>query len=162
MRREPCRRWAAVKVSAHRHCADDAVPALVERRLEASSATQTGRYLLAGATEAFLCRTPAARLGETAAFIQQLQADGFDVIVESTRIVEFVRPDLVLFVISPHTRDWKPSSRTVLAQTDVFVINEPDESLAREALRAVTANGCAGVTLASGDAEGTQHDDLLQ
>lgn len=116
-------RWVAVKVSAHRHAsADDS--ALVEEADRSTPLTQTGRYLEAGAHRAFLCRTPEARLADTAAFLRQLLADGANVIVESNRIARFVRPDVVLFVVSPSIADWKSSSGACLAAAGALVTGE--------------------------------------
>lgn len=122
-------RWIAVKVSAHRHAsADDA--ALVEEAHHATPLTQTGRYLEAGAHRAFLCRTPEARLVDTAAFLRQLLADGANVIVESNRITRFVRPDVVLFVVSPSVADWKTSSGACLAAAGALATCERAEAVA--------------------------------
>src|SRR5688572_15626512 len=81
------RRWAAVKVSAHRHAAPHETKPIVEEDLAAGSHTQTGRYLCAGAKRAFLCRTPASHLAQTADFVRRLRESGFDVAVESNRLV---------------------------------------------------------------------------
>lgn len=114
--------WAAVKVSAHRHAPDDLGVPLVEEQDEPSPHTQTGRYLAAGAARAFLCRTPEARLAQTADFIEGLRDAGTHVIVESNRILHCVDPDLVLFVVSPPIDDWKASSAYAVARADALVL----------------------------------------
>ncbi|MBM3808520.1 MAG: hypothetical protein FJW22_10035 [Acidimicrobiia bacterium] len=144
-------RWAAVKVSSHRHALPDVDRPLIEPDRLADPRTQTGRYLLAGAERAFLCRTPAAQLTATAAFIRELQDDGCNVIVESNRIIDFLRPDLVLFTVAPRIEDWKASSGVALARTDAFVVRTDDEAEAREAVRALAAKGRTAFAPGHGD-----------
>jgi hypothetical protein len=102
--------WIAVKVSAHRHAAPGADTPLIEEATARTADTQTGRYLLAGAHRAFLLRAPEAALAQAASFIERLRRDGANVIVESNRLVRFLQPQLLLFVIDPAIDDWKASS----------------------------------------------------
>jgi hypothetical protein len=113
--------WVAVKVSAHRHGRIGAALS-IDEDTTASPATQTGRYLLAGATRAFLLRTPDAQLEAAARVIGRLRADGFHLVVESNRLVNWLAPDGVLFAVAPAIDDWKPSSDDMLARADAFVV----------------------------------------
>ena len=117
-------RWAAVKVSSHRHATHAEGAPLLEEATCATPLTQSGRYLEAGASRAFLCRAPDARLAGAAAFIRGLLAQGMSVIVESNRIVRLVHADVLLFVVSPSVADWKPSSGPCLTRADALVTNE--------------------------------------
>jgi len=117
-------RWAAVKVSAHRHEADAGGAPLLEEATCATPLTQSGRYLEAGACRAFLCRAPDTRLAGAAAFVRGLLAQGMSVIVESNRIVRLMHPDVLLFVVSPSVSDWKPSSGPCLTRADALVTSE--------------------------------------
>lgn len=114
---------AAVKISAHRHATGPVAPVMIEEAREASPETQTGRYLAAGAARAWLCRCPATRLPEAAAFIDALRARGHDVLVESNRIVDVIEPDLLLFVVSARIDDWKASSAACLQRADALVLS---------------------------------------
>lgn len=116
--------WAAVKISAHRHANPNGAAPRVEETVHPSALTSTGRCLEAGARRAFLCRTPDARLADTATFLRNLLAGGTNLIVESNRITRFVRPDVLLFVVSPSVDDWKPSSGPCLARADALVTRE--------------------------------------
>jgi hypothetical protein len=144
-------RWAAVKISAHRHCAPHETRPLVERDLVANSSTQTGRYLSAGAELAFLCRTPASQLDAAAEFVRGFRAEGLNVVIESNRILDFIEPDVVLFAVAPAIADWKASSGVALRRTHAFVIYEPDEAEARRAVRALATKGRVGFALGHGD-----------
>lgn len=125
-------RWAAVKVSAHRHCDPRESRPLIERDVRIDAATQTGRYLMAGAERAYLCRTPSSQLAATARFIRELSESGFNVIVESNRIVDFVEPDVVVFAVTPRIADWKASSGVALPRTHAFVIRDRNAAAASE------------------------------
>ncbi len=144
LREQACGWWAAVKVSAHRHCEPHETRPLIEQDLVPDTRTQTGRYLNAGASRAFLCRTPAAQLASTAGFIRQLRAEGLSVLVESNRIVDFVDADIVLFVVAPRIADWKASSGAALPRTHAFVIRDTDEGRALEAVAALASKGRLG------------------
>jgi hypothetical protein len=113
--------WVAVKVSAHRHAAAGVDVPLAEETLTASMDTQTGRYLSAGATRAFLLRATDASLARAAAFIDALLAQGANVIVESNRLVRHLRPHSVFFLVRPGVDDWKASSAEVLRVPHVVI-----------------------------------------
>jgi len=116
-------RVAAVKISAHRHAATPTSAPVIERALHPSATSQTGRYLAAGADRAWLCRCPTERMGEAAAFVHALRADGWDVVIESNRIVRDLVPDLLFFVVSGQVHDWKPSSGPCLCRADAIVLS---------------------------------------
>lgn len=144
LRRQAHGRWAAVKVSAHRHCEPRQIRPLIEQDLVSDSRTQTGRYLIAGAARAFLCRTPASELAATAGFIRQLRAEGLNVVVESNRLVDFVDADIVLFTVAPGIADWKASSGAALARTHAFVVRDSDQAKAIETVRSLASRGRLG------------------
>lgn len=126
-------RLAAVKVSAHRHAAAMATPPVIEETFGPLPATQTGRYLAAGAERAWLCRCPSGSLPAAARFVRTLAADGWNVLVESNRIIEYLTPDLSLFVASTSNPDWKPSSGPSLRRADALVLSEGPSSVPEEA-----------------------------
>ncbi len=116
--------WAAIKISAHRH--GSSLDCLEETR--AGQESQAARYLDAGARRAFLYRVPDHSLPDAARRVEQLLAAGFDVIAESNRIVDWIPPDLVLFVVAPDVPDWKPSSKTCLDRASAIVVSRPSGS----------------------------------
>jgi hypothetical protein len=113
--------WIAVKVSAHRHQAAGTERSLVEEAFSPHANTQAGRYLRAGATRAFLVRAPASALPCAASFVTSLRQTGARVIVESNRLVTYLHPDVLFFVIDPDVADWKPSSVACLHTPDVIL-----------------------------------------
>ena len=122
LRAGPASHWVAVKISAHRHTPGGGRGALVERDERGAPGTQTGRYLAAGAREAWLCHAADIAMADAARFIARRLANGDDVIVESNRIVESFTPATTLFVLSPPFDDWKPSSVHAVRVADAFVL----------------------------------------
>ena len=142
--------WVAIKVSAHRHCEPHETRPLIERDVDPAASTQTGRYLIAGASLAYLCRTPSSQLKATAGFIRGLLDEGANVVVESNRIVDFVEPDIVLFAVAPRIADWKASSGVALPRTHAFVIRDRDDASALEAVHALAIKGRIGFAAGHG------------
>ena len=122
LRSRPDGPWVAVKISAHRHAPDGTAPPVLEEACEPAPTAQTGRYLAAGAARAWLCRCQNQRLADAAAFVDGLLDQGRNVIVESNRIVRFIRPDELLFVVSDRIDDWKASSAWALPRADAIVL----------------------------------------
>jgi hypothetical protein len=116
--------WTAVKVSAHRHAAAGAVAPLIEEAATPTWATQTGRYLAAGAARALLVRAPDTLLPAAAAWIDAQCDRGANVIVESNRLVRYLNPERLFFVIDPAIADWKPSSAACLSAANVILCSQ--------------------------------------
>ena len=113
--REP---WVAIKISARHHAAKGASVAIVDEARHASPRSETGRYLAAGAARALVIRAADIALARAATLIESLRAEGANVIVESNRIVRYVKPDAMLFVMDPHINDWDPTSALCLPIAD--------------------------------------------
>lgn len=104
--------WTAVKITSHEHDA----PEPVWEEKEPGQATDTARYLAAGARHALLVTAAPERLGETIRPILELQCDrgpSAALIFESNRILEHVQPDLCLAVDGGSEYDPKPSFQLV-------------------------------------------------
>ena len=113
IRATPGVQWTAIKLSRHGHGAELTAPIVVEEH-QPSDATDTGRYLAAGASRAFWIRATHAQTPEALAVIPT-----GDWIIESTSILDFLTPDLFVFVESPGNSDWKDSARRNAGRADV-------------------------------------------
>jgi hypothetical protein len=120
--RLPSGKWVAVKISSHRHGSGPAGFSVSEER-DAADDTPQARWLAAGASRTFLLRARDETMCEAAAWVRTMLDRGYDLIVESNRIVRFLRPDMVLFVVAPTIADWKASSADCLRLTDLLVVN---------------------------------------
>jgi hypothetical protein len=127
--------WTAIKISSHRHANIPASPKgdeeyfpeiYEEANREGSS--DTSRFLAAGA-----CRSLWLRIQEDHAdmamqqLLPVLQSCPF-VMIESSRILRVIRPDLYIMVLRYDTKDFKDSARASLSQADAVVAVNPDSS----------------------------------
>ncbi len=87
--------WTAVKISPHNH--------------PATQGGDTERYLDAGAVKAFLLQSTDA-LPESKYLM-----------IESNAVMEWLQPDLMLFVADPANPEWKPGARHLLLQAQAVI-----------------------------------------
>jgi hypothetical protein len=125
-------RWVAFKITHHWHETvspdeESALPALVLlEEQHGGAASDSARYLQAGAVRSFWVRTREGRLAEAMPRLEEefarAQAVGQHVIVESNSILEFVRPDVYLTVIDPTAADCKGSAQRYLERADAVLL----------------------------------------
>lgn len=96
----PEARWVVYKMSPHFH-----------GRVEPGQGGDTGRFLRAGAAEAFLIESE-----EIPALPQ-----GRNVIIESNTAAAQICADLFLFVVAPEQAEWKESARRLFGKADCVV-----------------------------------------
>ncbi|MBI4876407.1 MAG: hypothetical protein HY822_17365 [Acidobacteria bacterium] len=111
----PEARWLALKISGHPHGAAEWE---LSRQETAGPDSDTGRFLAAGAAEAWWLRVAEGRLEEALPAVRRLLARGENAVVESNSIVGFLTPDLYLFVAGA---EWKPSAGQWLERADAVV-----------------------------------------
>lgn len=98
--------WTAVKITAHDYVAADRTPndagAVIREETRAGEETDTERYLLAGARRAMLV----TRVGDAVPIGEIRQALGSDrnVIFESNRIVDVLKPDVCVALVGDGER----------------------------------------------------------
>lgn len=95
LRATPEGRWLAIKISGHAHGGRGWE---LERQEAPDPGTDSGRFLAAGAAEAWRLRCEPGRLGEAVSELQALMARFENVVIESNSIAGFLRPDLYLFL----------------------------------------------------------------
>jgi hypothetical protein len=87
-----------------------------------AGATDSGRFLAAGAERSFWLRVPAGELPRAAGIVKKILAQGENVIVESNSVVELVAPDVFLMVLDFGCEDFKASSLRFMDRADGFVV----------------------------------------
>lgn len=112
-------RWTAIKISSNRRGLSSGFDSFEE--MAASETCDTGRYLAAGATEAYWLRATDAEMDCAAAFVRILEADKRALIIESNRIVERIRPDLYTMALNYDVDDFKDSAQRSFARADVYL-----------------------------------------
>jgi hypothetical protein len=127
------RRWTAVKITQYGNgacahgggsCGCEAGPgepfALSEEYQP--GATDSGRFLAAGAERSFWLRTPAGQLPRAAGAVRKMLQHSAYVIAESNSVVELIQPDLFLMLLDFSCEDFKASSMRFLDRADAFVV----------------------------------------
>lgn len=119
LRGTPEIRWTAVKISSNRRGLAPGFQGHEET--EPGESCDTGRYLAAGAAEAYWLRAADPEMDRAAAFVRTLAGDGRDLIVESNRIVERIRPDLYALALDYGVDDFKDSARRLFERADAYL-----------------------------------------
>jgi len=126
--------WTAFKITQYGHgfCTADGKPcqcqtadscvSLTSER-DATSGTDTSRFLAAGAARSLWVRTRIGMLAEAIPRIEKELAASENAILESNGILEFLRPDLYLTVLDPAVADFKDSARRFLPQADAVLLS---------------------------------------
>ena len=135
--RMPELRWTAFKITQYGHgfCTADGAPcdcqtddhtlAISEER-NASSGTDTARFLAAGAVRSLWVRTRQGMLAEAMPRIRKELASAQNAILESNSVMQFLRPDLYLTVLDAGTADFKDSARLFLDRADAVLVRQTE------------------------------------
>jgi len=124
--------WTAMKITQHGHGICSAVGEPCDCAVEydhpyaiseesAPGASDSARFLAAGARRSFWLRTAVGQLGHAAAVIREIVDSSENAIVESNSIMQFWKPDLYLVVVAFETTDFKESALRYLDRADCIV-----------------------------------------
>jgi hypothetical protein len=112
--------WTASKLSSHWHAEPGEVCAIQEEK-DRAGATDSSRYLAAGALRSFWVQVREERAAEAMArLLPVLQSSRF-LIIESNCILKYLRPDLYIMVLRYGVDEFKESARETLEQVDAVV-----------------------------------------
>ncbi len=124
------RRWTAIKVTqckhgaSAEHCdcefADHAIAISEER--DATTGTDSARYLAAGAIRSLWVRTRQGQLAEAMPRIRAEISRAENVILESNSVLRFIKPDIYASVLDPSVPDFKPSALRYLDRADALLV----------------------------------------
>ena len=142
--------WTAIKITqfGHNVCSANGEPcdcqtadhtlAISEER-NATTGTDTSRFLAAGAKQVFWVRTRQGQLAEAMPRVRKLIAEAENAILESNSVLRFLQPDLSLAVLDPPIADFKPSALRYLDRTDALIVSQsaPPTGTTLEALTQV-------------------------
>jgi len=131
--RLPELRWTAFKITQYGHgfCTADGKPCQcqtedscvsITAERDATSGTDTSRFLAAGAVRSLWVRTRVGMLAESMPRIRQELAASENAILESNSVLEFLKPDLYLVVVDPSVDDWKDSARRFFSRADAVLL----------------------------------------
>jgi hypothetical protein len=128
-------RWTAVKITQYGHgicsangeaceCANQDHSWAISEERDRSGESDTSRFLVAGAERVFWVRTEQGRLAEAMPTLRKRLEGADNVIVESNRVLKFLRPHLYLTILDPETADFKASAREFLDRADAVVLHQ--------------------------------------
>src|SRR5271157_3826371 len=145
--------WTALKITQHGHDlrpakseageGATAVPTwTVSEETDGSGASDTSRFLAAGAAHSWWVRTAPGRLAEAIPRVRQILAGAENAIIESNSILHFLKPDLYLTVLDPQTADFKTSAQEFLDRADAVLLHasprEADPAWKRVSLQPIS------------------------
>jgi hypothetical protein len=111
-------RWTAIKITSHRH----GQPEPVWEETQPGLGTDTARYLAAGARRALLLTAVPEEFAQIVPrFLQPLQEEQKNLIIESNSILRLLTPDLCLGVNGASETESKPSFGLVMVRADALV-----------------------------------------
>ena len=125
--------WTAIKVTQFGHgvcsingracgCAVEEHSYAIHEERSRKGATDSSRFLVAGARRSLWVRTKQGRLGLAMPELLPLLMSEPHIIVESNSILGFIQPDLYIVVLSFDTPDFKSSAREFLSRADAAVV----------------------------------------
>src|SRR5258708_16790936 len=114
--------WMAMKITQYGHgicsangepcdCVTDDHTRAITEELDRSGATDTSRFLVAGAARSIWVRTRQGMLAEAMPDIRRKLGEAENAIIESNSVIRFLRPDLYLSVLDAGTEDFKESAK---------------------------------------------------
>ena len=103
-------------------CGPDEHTFSIRNDRDTSAATDTSRFLAAGAQRALSVETKEGRVPDALGALASVLRKADPIVIESNAILQFWRPALCLMVLDPQNPDFKPTVREVLPMADVFVI----------------------------------------
>jgi molybdopterin-guanine dinucleotide biosynthesis protein len=133
--------WTALKITQYGHgicskdgeachCATDDHNWAISEEKDRSAATDTSRFLQAGAARVYWIRTQQGLLAEAMPAIRRRLAQSQNAIIESNSLIKFIRPDLYLTVLDPATADFKTSAQEYLDRADGVILHQRAEKSA--------------------------------
>lgn len=124
--------WTAVKITQYGHgvcsshgklcsCDDGGSHpfSIVEETVP--GLTDSGRYLAAGALHSYWLRTRQGELAEGMPTLRRILSASRNTLIESNSVMNFLRPDVYLFVLDYAVDDLKDSARRFLDRADALV-----------------------------------------
>jgi len=99
--------------------------AISEER-DATTGTDSSRYLAAGAARSLWARTRVGQLAEAMPRIRAVIARDKNVVLESNSVLRFLQPDFYAAVLDPGVADFKASALRYLDRVDAILLCAPN------------------------------------
>jgi hypothetical protein len=143
--------WSAFKITQYGHgvCSRNGKPCkcatsehnwMISEEKDRSGDSDTSRFLMAGAAEAWWVRTEQGKLAQAMPAIRRKLAEADNSVLESNSILEFLHPDLYLSVLDPATSDFKSSAHAFLDRADALIMHASGDPVWQGVSLSATAN----------------------
>jgi hypothetical protein len=132
----PNRNWTAVKITPYAEsgcpvngascgCAPEAHPFAIREEFSRTAATDSSRFLAAGAHRSLWVQTKDRRLQDALPALAAEIGSATHIIIESDALVRFWKPSVFVMVLDPTNTDFKSSARENMDEADAFVFRSP-------------------------------------
>jgi hypothetical protein len=136
----PNQPWTAVKITPYVElgcpingpscpCREDEHQFAIHEELRKEGASDSSRFLAAGAQRALWLQSREAALGLSLDSLKEKLVNATHVIIESDALMKFWKPSIFLMVLDPENPDFKSSARENLPLADAFVFRSPFDLL---------------------------------
>ena len=112
--------WTALKVSSHRHSGDSAEDYTVIEETSRDGASDTSRFLKAGALHAFWIQ--AERIEAAVPAVRAVIKDAPFVIIEGNSVLDFIAADFSILVLNSGVAEFKKSAGSIIPRADALVL----------------------------------------
>ncbi|HEV8525370.1 MAG TPA: hypothetical protein VGQ71_12795 [Terriglobales bacterium] len=124
----PERQWTAIKITDHAHGLTSGREFAITEERDPSAASDTARFLQAGASRALLVSSRQGHLTAALSELRRALAAAGNVILESNSVMRFLRPDVYLLVVDDRVADVKESARDFLELATAVVMVRGDSA----------------------------------
>ena len=122
----PERQWTAIKITDHAHGLASGQEFAITEERDPSGASDTARFLQAGASRALLVSSRPGHLTAALPELRRALAAAGNAILESNSVMRFLRPDVYLLVVDGSVAGVKESAREFLELATAVVILRGD------------------------------------
>ncbi|MCL4492093.1 MAG: hypothetical protein M1510_09375 [Nitrospirae bacterium] len=114
------RKWGAIKYTRTAFYSS----VVADKAIVSQKDKDTGRFLRAGAEEVLWVQAPPREIGEVLCMAIDRLSHLDGIIVEGNSAIEFLKPDIVIFLVGASKERLKPSAQAVLKLADIIISNE--------------------------------------
>lgn len=133
--------WTAFKITQYGHgicsangevcdCATDDHSWAISEERDRGGASDSSRFLVAGAVRSLWVRTRQGMLAEAMPRLRKELAAAKNAILESNSVMRFLRPNLYLTVLDAGTADFKTSAQEFLDRADAVLLQNDNGPIA--------------------------------
>lgn len=134
-------KWGAIKYTKTGFCTS-----LVDDKETLSRKDKdTGRFLEAGAGEVVWVKAPQQELADILPLALKRLSSNDGIIVEGNSAIEFLKPDIVIFIFGNGKERWKPGIEILAGTSDIIICEDESELPETAKTKRLFSGGRAGI-----------------